>query len=205
MKKALHIATQVLFLALFALLVAKGRIQMWLAVFGAGALLSVVFSRFYCGWICPMNTLFKPIDWLYRKLGIKRARTPLFIKKPVFRYAILIAFVGSMLLTRKLGMELPLLAYVTALAVFITLFYEEALWHNHLCPYGTILNLTSRKAVKSEKIDEAGCIACGRCRTVCPTHAIDITPEKKMRIRTADCITCHACEAVCPVGVISYR
>lgn len=206
MKKTLRIVTQLAFLALFALLFAKGRIQLWLAVFGSGAILSLVFSRFYCGWICPMNTLFRPLGWLYGKLGIKRLKTPAFLKHPGSRYVFLVLFVGTMLVTKKLGKELPLLAYVTGAAVFVTLFFEEALWHNHVCPYGTILSLTSRKAVKSEKIDEAACVSCGKCRTVCPVDCIDIVADtKKMRIRTPDCLTCHACEAVCPTGAISYR
>ncbi|HPE88437.1 MAG TPA: 4Fe-4S binding protein [Spirochaetales bacterium] len=206
MKKTLRIITQLAFLALFALLFAKGRIQLWLAVFGSGAILSLVFSRFYCGWICPMNTLFRPLGWLYGKLGVKRLKTPGFMKRPAFRYVFFVLFVGTMLVTKKLGKELPLLAYVTGAAVFVTLFFEEALWHNHVCPYGTILSLTSRKAVKSEKIDEAACVSCGKCRTVCPVDCIDIVADtKKMRIRTPDCLTCHACEAVCPIGAISYR
>ncbi len=206
MKKTLRIITQLVFLALFALLFAKGKIQLWLAVFGSGALLSLVFSRFYCGWICPMNTLFRPLGWLYGKLGIKRLKTPGFLKHPVFRYVFLVLFVGTMLVTKKMGMELPLLAYVTVGAVFVTLFFEEALWHNHVCPYGTILNVTSRKALKNEKIDEEACISCGKCRKVCPVNCIDIVADtKKMRIRTPDCLTCHACEAECPTGAISYR
>ncbi|MDX9899689.1 MAG: 4Fe-4S binding protein [Spirochaetia bacterium] len=205
-KKTLRILSQLLFLALFALLVAKGRIQLWLAIFGSSALLSIVFSRFYCGWICPMNTLFRPLGWLYKKLGFRRLNTPEFIKKPLFRYVFLALFVGSMLVLRKLDIKLPLLAIITGIAVLLTLFFNEDLWHNHLCPYGTILNLTSRKAARAEKIDEAACISCGACRKVCPVHCIDIVPEtKKMRIRTADCITCQLCEPVCPTKAISFH
>lgn len=206
MKKTLRSITQLVFLALFALLFAKGRIQLWLAVFGSGALLSLVFSRFYCGWICPMNTLFRPLGWLYSKLGIKRFRTPGFMKRPVVRYPLLALFVVLMLVTRKLGVDIHLPALLLALSFMVTLFFEEALWHNRVCPYGTILSVTSRKAVKSEKIDEAACISCGKCRKVCPVHCIDIVADtKKMRIRTPDCLTCHACEAVCPTEAISYR
>jgi len=205
-KKTLRIITQLVFLALFTLLFAKGRIQLWLAVFGSGAILSLVFSRFYCGWICPMNTLFRPLGWLYSKLGIKRIKTPGFLKRPVVRYAFLALFVVLMLVTRKLDIDIHLPALLLVLSLLLTLFLEEALWHNHVCPYGTIMNITARKPAKSEKIDEASCISCGKCRTVCPVHCIDIVADtRKMRIRTADCLTCHACEAVCPTGAISYR
>ncbi len=205
-KKTLRIASQILFLALFALLFAKGRIQLWLAVFASSALLSIVFSRFYCGWICPMNTLFRPIGWLYKKLGLQRLHTPEFLKKPVFRYVFLVLFIGSMLVLKRLDIKLPLLAIITGIAVVVTLFFNEELWHNHVCPYGTILNLTSRKATKSEKIDEVACISCSACRKVCPVNCIDIVPEtKKMRIRTPDCITCQLCEPVCPTKAITFH
>ncbi|OHD21534.1 MAG: hypothetical protein A2Y38_18010 [Spirochaetes bacterium GWB1_59_5] len=206
MKKTLRIITQIVFLALFALLFAKGRIQLWLAVFGSGALLSLVFSRFYCGWICPMNSLFRPLGWLYSKLGIKRLKTPGLMRHSVFRYAFLALFVVLMLITRKLGIDVHLPALLLVLSFLVTLFFEEALWHNNVCPYGTILNVAARKAVKSEKIDESACISCGKCRKVCPVHCIDMVADtKKLRIRTRDCVTCHACEAECPTRAISYR
>jgi polyferredoxin len=153
-----------------------------------------------------MNTLFRPLGWMYGKLGIKRFRTPGFLKRPAFRYAFLAVFALLMIVTRKLGLDIHLPALLLALSFLVTFFFEEALWHDHVCPYGTILNVTSRKAVKSEKIDEAACISCGKCRTVCPVRCIDIVADtRKMRIRTPDCLACHACEAVCPATAISYR
>ena len=56
----LRIIIEIVFLGLFEILFFRGSIQLWLAVFVAGALLSLFFGRIYCGYICPMNTLFRP-------------------------------------------------------------------------------------------------------------------------------------------------
>lgn len=202
---SLRILTEVVFLSLFAVLVYLGKIQLWLAVFGGSALLASVFSRFYCGWICPMNTLFRPVSYLYGKLGIKRLAAPSFLKKPFVRYLFLTAFLLLMIVTKRLGMELPLLAIIVALSVLIILFFEEDLWHNHLCPYGTILHLTSRTALRGVHIDEGACISCGKCQKICPARAIDTLETKKRKIRKTDCLTCHECEEVCPTGAIKYE
>lgn len=201
----LRIVIEILFLAAFALLVYLGKIQLWLAIFGIGVVLSLRFSRLYCGWICPMNSLFRPINWVYAKLPVTRLKSPRLLQKPVARYLVLAAFVGTMLITKRMGLNLQLIVIITGISVLVALICEEAFWHNCICPYGTILGLTARPAKVSVNIDEAACIACGKCQKVCPAAAIDTLDTKKRRIRKTDCLTCYACVSACPKDAIAYR
>ncbi|TFG05394.1 MAG: CoB--CoM heterodisulfide reductase iron-sulfur subunit A family protein [Promethearchaeota archaeon] len=65
-------------------------------------------------------------------------------------------------------------------------------------------------------IDEAKCIACGKCEAVCPYKAIEryriekkfenvILVEEKSRIIQAMCKGCGTCTVECPVGAITAR
>jgi len=201
----LRIIVELAFLALFGFLFFRGSIQLWLAVFAVGALLSLFFGRIYCGWICPMNTLFRPITWLRKKLNIKPFETPAFLKHSAVRIVFVFLFFGTMLITKRLEMELPAPAIITGLSLLVVLFFEESLWHNSVCPYGTIFSLTSRPAKKGMVIDETACISCGKCQKVCPSNAIDTLDTKKRRIRKFDCLVCQSCAEVCSVGAIKYR
>lgn len=201
----LRIGVEILFLAFFVVLLYLGRIQIWLVVFGSGAFLSLLLSRFYCGWMCPMDTLFRPIRWLYRKMGIKRLAVPHFFKVPLVRFLFLVVFIGFMIVTKRMGMNIPLLGIIVVISVLVVLVFEEALWHNYICPYGTILRLLSIPAIRSVKIDEDKCIMCGKCQIVCAVHAIDTKDNKKRIIRKTDCLTCHECESSCPTDAIHYK
>jgi len=152
-----------------------------------------------------MNTLFRPITWLRKKLNIKPFKTPAFMNHPAVRIVFVVLFFATMLLTKRMGIELPLPAIITGLSVLVVIFFEEALWHNSVCPYGTIFSLTSRPAKKGMVIDEATCISCGKCQKVCPSNAIDTQDTKKRRIRKSDCLVCQSCAEVCSVGAIKYR
>lgn len=203
-KKALRILVQLIFFAVFIVLILKGRLQLWFAIFAVGVILSPLLGRLYCGWACPMHTAFRPINWFYKKTGIKRIKTPAFLQHRVVRFIPLAAFLVVMVMTKRMGMPLPVLALLTVLSIIITLFFEEALWHNVLCPFGTILSITAIPAAKTYRIEEMGCISCGKCQTVCPTHAIDTLESKKRFIRKADCISCGNCAPACPTLTITY-
>lgn len=68
----LRIAVEITFFIVFAAILLAGFTQLWLVIFGIGVIASIVFDRFYCGWMCPIGTLARPIGWLYEKLGIDR-------------------------------------------------------------------------------------------------------------------------------------
>ena len=63
MKKIFQTILQVLLLAVFGFLIINGRVQIWMGLLVFGILGSILFGRFYCGWMCPINTVFKAIAW----------------------------------------------------------------------------------------------------------------------------------------------
>ncbi|MGE4454206.1 MAG: 4Fe-4S binding protein [Sphaerochaeta sp.] len=203
MKKTIQITVQVLFLVLFTLLLIQGKVQIWMGIFLLSLILSAFFSRFYCGWICPINTLLKPITYLKKKLHIKALKTPAFFKNGVIRILLLLAFLALMVFTFQSGKKLPVLPALVAIGIFLSLFFEEELWHHWLCPYGALLSLPSRAAKKRMVINPELCTNCGRCARVCPAGAI--VKEEKHRIIKQECLVCHACERVCTKGAIKYQ
>jgi polyferredoxin len=192
-------------LALFILLTVQHRLQLWLFIFLTGAAVSVFAGRLFCGWICPMNTVFRCINWIYGKLKIKRFSPPAFFSKNWFRYSIVIIFIAAMAAVRVMNIRINLFLYITLASILVTLLFTEDFWHRHICPFGTILSITSRKAPLSMKIDEAGCISCGKCQSVCPAASIITKEDTKRQNRKHECLLCYQCVSVCPTGVCNVK
>ncbi len=197
---------QLVFLAVFLLLMVTGRIQLWMAVFLVGLIGATIFGRFYCGWICPINTLTEAVDWLYKSKGIKRRDVPGWVKTPVVRYGILILFVGIMVMTLKTGRKLPVLPALTVLGTAITLVFVPSLWHRYLCPYGALLNITGLLSRYYWRVDQTDCKKCGICQRVCPAEAITIDGENGYPVIDKGlCLECTACTHACPANSIVYK
>jgi len=56
--------SRIAFLAIFILLISRGAMVLWLAIFGITIILALLLGRIFCGWICPMNTLMIPAEWV---------------------------------------------------------------------------------------------------------------------------------------------
>ena len=67
---------RLLFLALFVFLIVQGKMMLWLGLFGISLLAALIFGRIYCGYVCPMNTVMVPVDWIAKKLKIQTQKTP---------------------------------------------------------------------------------------------------------------------------------
>ena len=201
----LRIAAEIAALAAFILFFLNHKLQMWIFLFGGAAVFSVIFGRFYCSWICPMNMSFKLIGWIYSKLKIKRFKTPGFLKNDVIRISLLILFIAAMIVTKKLGMKVNILLYLTLFSIFITLIFEENFWHRRLCPFGSILSLTSRPARYRLEINEEKCISCGKCQIVCPSDSIITLENRDRRNINHECLLCRKCIEVCPKSVCEIK
>jgi polyferredoxin len=188
---------------IFFILIARGRAQLWIIIFGIGLLISLIWGRFYCGWVCPINTVIKIKNWFYEKLGIDTMQTPSIFKKEIMRWILLILMLGSMIIMRKNNLQLNIFLYILGMAFLISLFIEEELWHKYLCPYGALLSLTNKANSKKLVIDNKHCKSCGLCAESCPNNIISISKEKQT-ISKRECLYCFKCQDVCEFKAISY-
>ncbi len=202
----LRLLSQSCFLLLFAALVFLDQFRIWQILFlFSGLLGTLLFSRFYCGWICPMKTLLQLQSFLYRKAGIERPQRP---AKTRPRLAGTAAAVKWALLTIYIylsvvkGWEHPLL--LLALALFLSFFAEEALWHRDICPFGTLLSLPGRVSRKRLRIDQEKCLACGICQKYCPADCILTLDSGKRKIKAQECLACGQCRQICPTEAVQF-
>ena len=90
-------------------------------------------------------------------------------------------------------------ALVLVLVVIACLFIHR-FFCRYLCPLGAIYSLFNRFALCRMELDQARCVGCGRCGSVCPM-AVDVTRD----INGPECIRCGKCAAACPTEAICFH
>ncbi len=204
-KDRIRIITEIIAFVAFIFLSVQGRIQIWLLIFGGFVAISFILGRMYCGWICPIETFLRPIVWSKKKLNIRSAKTPIILRNSWFRWLVLVSVLAIMLFSRMTGIQINFILFILGAAVVLTLFFEENFWHRFLCPYGTILSITSRFSIFRMRVDKSKCISCGKCSEVCPSYAAQKkNNEDKYTIEKKECLTCFRCQNVCPTKAINY-
>jgi polyferredoxin len=180
--------------------------------------MSFVFRKAFCGWLCPIGTL---SEWLWR-LGrdtFKRnffpprwldlaLRAPKYILLGLFLYA-----VGSMsarAIGEFLGSPYGIIADVKMLDFFrlmgvatavtlgvlvIASVFVPNFWCRYFCPYGALMGLASVLSPLRIRRNPEVCTGCSKCARACPSH---LPVDTLVRIRSAECLGCMECVAACP-------
>ena len=202
-KPSIRLLIEILFLILFAFLFFQGNLQVWVLLWFAGILASFIFSRVYCGWMCPIATIMRFQSWIYDKLNIDRIKITNSSLLTVVRYILIAVFFVGMITVRVGGVRLNIILYLVTAGVALSFLFEENFWH-HICPHGTVLGLSNKPAPVQMRIDEDKCTGCGLCEQVCPNQTIEECEEGIRKIDNKECLVCQDCAAVCPVDAISY-
>jgi len=205
--KNIRIMTQIIFLIFFSFVIVNGNMVLWLGIFLLSLLGAAVFGRFYCGYICPMNTVMGVTAKLAKRLNWQTKSVPKVLKSKILPWIVLVLMIATMIVSKRvLQLELPILMILMALSILVTLRYEEYVFHNHVCPYGALLSLTGKGAKFSTKVDISKCIGCKKCEKVCPSMAVIVEDQTKVaKIDSALCHQCQACALVCPTKAIRYK
>lgn len=197
---------RILFLALFIFLIANGKVTLWLALFAISLIVALIFGRAYCGYVCPMNTLMVPTEWLSKKLKLQTSKTPKWLKNGYFTWITVVISIAAMFLSKRLlHINLPILPLWLVVSVIVTIRYKPAVFHELICPFGALQRTFGRFTILSKKVNKDACVSCKLCEETCPSNAITVSSkDNKAEINVALCHQCSNCSQVCPKSAIYY-
>jgi ferredoxin-type protein NapH len=160
---------------------------------------SIIVGRLFCGYICPLGAAQELISKLVKRqvhidvMLSEKIRAAFFIVFIVIGIGVatIASFDPFSLVSPWLGtFKLLVLVIVAAAAIFV---YRP--WCTLLCPFGFLMNLTSRFGLLKLKLND-NCIECGACMRKCPTG--QATRGSAM----AECYWCGRCLQACKKDAI---
>ncbi len=167
-------------------------------------ILTFVFGRIFCGYLCPIGTL-QEIVYLIplKKLKIKN-KTPLIIFRLIFFIAfVVLSVIFAMGILTYFGFYdffnlniNSIFSYIFLILLAASIFVYRP-FCRFFCPYGTLLSLASIKG-KFKLQRNADCVDCKKCEIICPTNEAGGNDLKQ------ECYLCNKCKDVCSVDAIEY-
>ncbi len=178
---------------------------------------SLAFKRGFCGWICPVGTIWEAFSALGRKLMGRNIRVPRwldlvgrgfrYLLAALFMFALMVVPIREAIAFRELPymwiadlkiihlMAQPTWIALAGLAAVLSILFGPV-WCRYLCPLGGLYSVVGMASPCAVERNEETCIHCSRCSSVC--HAF-VEPEKSKRVWEPECDGCMDCVKVCPV------
>jgi polyferredoxin len=187
-------------------------------------LISFIFSRGFCGWICPFGT----IQELLGKLKKKKIKLPQIIEEKAIylKYVILIIIIigtaitgtlifrgydpfmgffhfGKGILWDRSAEEFAshLLPFILAVIVVMSSIFISRPWCRFFCPLGAITSLFGKLGL-TKLVRDKSCNSCKICDKVCPTS---VKVSTSNNIKGGECISCNECIEKCPQKSLSQQ
>lgn len=180
--------------------------------------MSVVFRKSFCSWLCPVGTVSEYL-WKLGRFTLRHnfqlprwadiaLRSLKYILLSFFAYAV--ASMSAAAIAEFLGSPYALIVDVRMLNFFrylgsttamvilglvVASIFIKNFWCRYLCPYGAFLGLASLLSPSRIMRNPDTCIDCAKCAKACPSV---LPVDKLIQIRSAECTGCLECVAVCP-------
>ncbi len=192
-----------------------------LFIFAAIVLLSLVFGKAFCSWLCPVGFLSELIGDFGEKIFKGKIKIPKWLDYPlrslkylmlgflfyaVFALMDIIAVRAFLESSYNQVADLKMYYFFadisrTSLIILASLFILSIIirnfWCRYLCPYGALLGLVSFLSPNKIKRNPISCIDCGLCAKACPSK---IKVDKVLTVISDECNSCLSCVDACPVA-----
>jgi len=197
----------------------SGLFFLWGILIGLAGLVSTfVYPRIFCGWVCPLGTMFDFLGNLGAKLHINAKRIPhrLNEKMRIFSYGVLIIIVLATAIKGSLVCQTACPAFwicavwkisiPVGTAIILLLWLALSLrvkrgFCRYVCPYGALLGtfapISHYAIVRNLEV----CNNCNLCTFACPM-GIDLT--QTLVVKSAHCIGCGDCVKSCPRNALEW-
>lgn len=181
---------------------------------------SVIWGRFFCSFACPFGSIQELMNWLGKRLHIKKIKIEKDIDRKLKKLMYAAIFVSILIWTFQISIDpnYNLTAFDTV-ASFIGMssgilikgtfiigmiaggIFVDHLFCRYFCPAGGVFTVLSKVRLFKIRKDNT-CINCNICSKVCPMK-IDVNLETKNDLKNGECISCLKCLTECPVNAIS--
>jgi polyferredoxin len=196
-----------------------------LVIIIAAITVSLLFKRAFCGWICPVGTVWEWAEIAGRKVLGRTISVPKWLDRVGrgIRYALAALILAWLFLVplseavdfRQLpymwtadvkileGFSNPAFLIAAVLAFVLSMLFSPV-WCRYLCPLGgwySVLGMASPCAVYR---DDEACTHCTKCTKVC--HALIDVEKVRARVWAPECDGCMDCVKACPAaGALEAR
>jgi len=182
--------------------------------------LTIIFGRFFCGWICPATFLYElntSLSMFLQRFGIKTGRKRF---DPRIKYLVLAvgigisAVTGSVLISmiyppaiigREIYFGIALGGFGAGLVFFVlTLLFDLMIsrrgFCRYVCPGGALYSLLGHFRLFRIKRIVENCNDCAKCNAVCEFGLDPLRDDFGQ-----ECNNCTACIAICPTDALTFN